>query len=326
MIEVLELKLDNRNGNVWNISEIVSAISWKTSRVGRPGSLDFTLTKNALYQDKTFAYKNGDIVQLRKGNVNVFHGFIFEISEGSDDAVKIKAYDQIRYLMAKDTYVLENVTASEVVSKIAKQFQLKTGIIEDTGYKIPTMSEDGKKLIDIIDNALALTLINSGRNYVLYDDFGQLALRNVESLLLDFVIGDGSLMTEYALKTSIDQDTYNRIVLYKDNEKSGKRELHVTQDSGNIAKWGVLQFYESVDENMNDAQIRAQLQTLATLKNRETKSLKLSAIGDIRVRGGSYVRIRIEEYGINQPFLVDECSHSFDGADHTMTLELKVIA
>lgn len=322
---MLKIVIDNRNGNVWDVSQIVTGVQWKTSRIGKAGSLDFTLIKNALYQDKSFQYNNGDVVRVHYKNAPVFFGYIFSVDGGKDNAVKIKAYDQLRYLMASDTYVLSNVKASEIVEMIAKKFNLKVGTLEDTVYRIPKMMEDAQQLLSIISRALDYTLINANLNFVFYDDFGELTIRNVESTLIDFIIGDGSLMYDYQMKTSIDDDTYNKIVLYKDNKDTGKRELYVAQDSANIAKWGLLQLYQSVDENMNKAQIEQMLDTLATLKNRETKTLKVNAIGDIRVRAGTYARILIKEYDINQPFLVDECTHSFDGAEHTMTLDLKVI-
>jgi hypothetical protein len=132
-------------------------------------------------------------------------------------------------------------------------------------------------------------------------------------------------MTGFEYGRDIDQDTYNRIKLYRDNKETGKRELYVAQDSANIARWGVLQLYESVDEGLNAAQINELLTQLAKLKNREQKSLKIEAIGDIRVRAGMYVPIVIESLGINQPMMVDEVKHKFDGEDHTMDLTLKVI-
>jgi hypothetical protein len=138
-------------------------------------------------------------------------------------------------------------------------------------------------------------------------------------------VGDGSLMTDYDAERSIDSDTYNKLKLYQDNKKTGKRETYIAQDSANIAKWGTLQLTQSVDENMNAAQIKELLSTLSALKNRESKSLKIPAIGDIRVRAGCYIRILIGDKGINQPYLIDECSHTFDGGDHTMNLELKVL-
>ena len=322
---MLEVLIDNKNGNVWDITNIVSNMSWKTSRIGKSGSLDFTLIKNGLYQDPNFQYQNGDVVTVKKNNQNVFYGYIFTIDEGKNEDVKINCYDQTRYLMANDTYVFTNSTASDVLRRIAKDFNLQLGRVDDTLYKIPSMVEDGKKLMDIICKALDLTLINAGVNYFLYDDFGSLSLRRCDDFLLDFIIGEGSLMTNYTNKTSIDSDTYNRIKLYQDNKKTGKREVYMDQDSNNIAKWGVLQLYQSVDESLNEAQINELLNTLATLKNRETKTLRIDAIGDIRVRAGAYVPIIIQEYGINQPFLVDECTHKFEGTDHTMSLELKVI-
>lgn len=322
---MLEILLDNKNGNMWDISEIAYTISWKTSRIGSPGRLEFSFVKRGIYQDKGFKYNNGDIVRVTRDGANVFYGYIFSIDEGKNEEVKITCYDQIRYLLSNATYVFKNTTAADMVIKIANDFKLKLGRIDDTGYKIPSMIEDNKKLLDIICKALDYTLINAGKNYFLFDDFGVLSVRKSDDMLLDFIIGDGSLMYDYNSKRSIDDDTYNRIKLYKDNKETGKREVYQAQDSANMAKWGVLQLYQSVDENMNSAQINALLNTLIAIKNRETKSLKIDAIGNIRVRAGCYVPVIIEEYGINQPFIVNECTHKFEGADHTMSLELKVI-
>lgn len=322
MIEVI---IDNKNGNMWDISEIVTGIQWKTSRFGGAGSLDFTLIKNAIYQAKAFTYHNGDIVKVKKDGENVFYGYIFSIDGGKDEDVKIKAYDQLRYLQANDTYKFIGQTAGAIIKRIASDFKLKVGSIADTKYKIPTMLEDNKKLLDIIYKALDLTIISTGSNYVFYDDFGSLSLKNVKDMLVDFYVGEGSMLTNYSVKTSIDSDTYNQIVLYKDNEETKKREKYVAKDSANIKKWGLLQLYQSADQNMNAAQINKLLDTLAKIKNRESKTIKLEAIGDIRIRAGSYVRILISEYGINQPFLVDSCTHTIDGAEHTMSLEMKVI-
>lgn len=323
----LDVKILNRQGagGEWDVSEIVEGLSWKTSRIGKAGSVSFTLVKGSPFQSSDFTYNNGDIVRVRIDKTNVFHGYIFSIDEGRDEAVTITAYDQMRYLMNVDTYVFKGVTATEILQRIAKDFGLKLGTVVDTGYKIPTMSEDSQKLLDIICKGITLTFANTGNDYCLYDDFGALCLRGINDVELDLIVGDGSLMYDYNIKTSIDSDTYNQIKLYKDNQKTGNRELFVAKDSVNIKRWGLLQLYQSVDEDMNKAQIEALLKKLATLKNRETKSLRVSALGDIRVRAGMRVRIVISEYGVDQALLVDECTHDFDGAAHTMTLDLRVV-
>lgn len=322
---MIDVKINNHDGTEWDVSEIVSNITYKTSRIGKAGSLSLTLLRGAIYQSNQFNFSNGDVIRVRKDGVDVFHGYIFTIDSGRDEAIKITAYDQIRYLMNQETYVFTNVTAKEVIERIAKDFNLKTGTIANTGYKIPTMSEDGQKLLDIICKAITLTFSNTGKDYCLYDDFGLLTLRSVDDWTVDIYIGNESLMYDFNVKTSIDDDTYNRIKLYKDNQETKKREMYMAQDSVNIKRWGVLQLYQSVDEKMNEAQINELLKNLSTLKNRETKSLKISAIGDIRIRAGMRVRIVIEELGIDQHLLVDECSHNLDGAEHTMSLDLRVV-
>lgn len=315
----MEVIIDNRVGEVWDVSELVSELTWKTNRVGNAGSVEFTLVK-----DGVFSCNNGDVVQCYVDGRNVFYGYVFSVDRGKDDAFNITAYDQLRYLMANDTYVLENVTATQVIRQICGDFGLRVGELADTRHKL-SLVEDGKKLIDIILVALDRTLIATEKIYVLFDDFGAITLRDAEDMALDFVIGDRSMLHGWSHKSSIDSDTYNQIKLVRDNKDTGRRDVHMAQDSANIAKWGRLQLYQSVDEKMNAAQIDELLTRLIAIKNRETKTLKVDAIGDIRVRAGCYVPIQIEELGINQYFLVQNCSHKISGADHTMSLDLKVI-
>lgn len=322
---IYEVKLIHHDGTEWDISQIVQNLTWKTSHIGKAGSACFNLIKGGLYQSRDFTYNNGDMVRVRVGDIEVFHGYIFAIDAGRDEVVSITAYDQIRYLMNTDTYVFVNQTATDIVKRIANDFQLQLGHIADTEYIIPTMSEDGQKLLDIICKAITLTYSNKGKDYCLYDDFGKLCLRNVEDVKLDFYIGEESLLYDYTVKTSIDDDTYNRIKLYRDNSETGKREIYMAEDSVNIKRWGLLQLYQSVDEKMNPPQIEEMLNNLAQLKNRERKSLQINALGDIRVRAGIRVHIKIDEYGVDQALLVDECTHSFDNDAHTMSLDLKVI-
>lgn len=68
------------------------------------------------------------------------------------------------------------------------------------------------------------------------------------------------------------------------------------------------------------------MDNLIKFHNREERKLSIDAMGDLRVRAGCYIRMWVEEYDINQPFLVEECSHSnIEGTNHIMKLELKVI-
>ncbi len=287
--------------------------------------MEVTFVKGGLYEDPGFQCSPGDIIRFKTPEANVFHGYIFTIDSGNDEAVQLTAYDQLRYLMANDTYVFANVTAGDIIRRIAQDFNLQVGTLADTGYRIPSMVEDNAKLLDMICKALTLTLVSTGENFVFYDDFGFLTLANVRDRMVDFYIGNHSLVYDFTHKRSIDTDTYNVVKFVQDNKSTGGRDVYMQQDSANIAKWGKLQLYQVVDENQNAAQINASLARTMELKNRESLEVQVEAIGDLRLRAGSYVRVALEEFGINQPCLITECTHTFQGSDHTMSLDLRVV-
>ncbi|MEK5282820.1 MULTISPECIES: XkdQ/YqbQ family protein [Paenibacillus] len=320
----MELLVKNKEGNLWDISGIVSDISWKTARSGKPSTLELTLVDNGIYQLPKFGISNGDIIQFSKDNVDVFYGFVFSIDTGSDQEIKLTAYDQIRYLLGNGSYVLQDVTASDVIKKITTDYGLKTGVLEETEYRIPSLIEDDKKLLDIIMGAIGSELQYKGRLMAFYDDFGKLTLRKPDSMLLNLVLGAGHYLYDYSLKKSIDDDTYNTIFLYKDNEASGKRDFYPVSDKDNVKRWGILHLYQKADDKANAAQIQEKANNLLKMHNREKLSLSIQAIGDMRVRAGNFIYVLLDEFE-TQLFLVDQCSHKISGGEHTMSLDIKVV-
>lgn len=320
-----QLLIDNKNGNVWDLSGVVTEVSYKTALIGKPSSLEFTFIKDGLYESKDFQINMGDIVSYKADKKKVFYGYVFSINSGQSKEVKVKAYDQIRYLMKPDTKRFVGKTASQIVKQLGNELKLKLGNIEDTGYKIPKVLHDNKTYIDMISDALDRTLINYLTNFMLYDDFGSINLTNTSKLQYDKIIGQGSLMTDYTFDRSIDSDTYNQIKLYKDNKETGKREIYIAKDSGSIKDWGLLQLYQSVDEGMNEAQIKVMLENLLTTKNRETKKISIEAIGDFNLRAGYYAHIDIPELMLQRYMLISECEQKVSGDIHTMKLDLVVI-
>ncbi|KUP25887.1 hypothetical protein [Paenibacillus sp. DMB5] len=320
----MKLLVKNKDGLLWDISAIAADISWKTSRSGKPATLEITLVDSGIYQHPRFNIGNGDIVQFSKDGRDAFYGFVFSIATGADREIKLTAYDQIRYLLGNGSYVLQNVTANELVAKIAKDYGLQTGVLDEAQYRIPSLIEDNKKLLDIIMGAVGSELQNSGQLLAFYDDFGKLALRNMQSMLLNVVLGAGRYLYDYSLKRSIDEDTYNTIFLYRDNKETGKREFYPVTDKENVARWGILQLYQQADDKAAAAQIREKADNLLKLHNREKLSLTVQAIGDMRVRAGNFIYVLLDEFE-TQLFLVDECSHKISGGEHTMSLTIKVV-
>lgn len=321
---MIEILLDRKNGSVWDLGQVVTDLTWKTSRQAKAASLDMTYINDGLAQSDKFDVTNGDIIRFRKDNQDLFYGYVFSKEWGADAQIKLMAYDQIRYLSSNETYRFENLKVEDIIRRIAKDFNLKTGELADTGHIIPSMLQDNKKLIDMISKGLESTLIATGQYYMFHDHFGKLTLKNINEMVLMLAIGEDSLMTDFSYKKSIDNETYNRIKVVRDNKDSGKRDVYMYQHGQNIAQWGLLSLYEVADENMNPAQMKELAKNLLNLKNREQQTLSVEAIGDVRVRAGNTIYVNLPGEGL-KPYLIDECTHKFSGGSHTMSLNMKVV-
>ena len=310
---------NNVTGAAHDVTTLITAAKWTTKRSGSPASLTVTAIV-----DDTVAWNPGGILVLKNGSTGLFYGYVVKISQSEKDQVQITAYDQTWYLKKnKETYVFTGKRADQIVKQIAEDFKLKTGTLANTGYAIPSMIEDGQTLFDIALKAIDLTLINTGKMFVLWDDFGSLAITDVETAKLDLFVGDGSLATGYTYDQDIDSDTYNKIKLVKDNKTTGKRDVYIYQDSKNMTLWGILQDYETVDESMNEAQIKERGAKMLELYNRPSRSFSLNAIADLSVRAGRVLYIGIGAVVVKSFFLIEEATH--DLLKETMTLKLKVV-
>ncbi|GBF75764.1 hypothetical protein PA598K_04195 [Paenibacillus sp. 598K] len=317
------MTIDNRSGTRWDVTSLVPELNWKTMRVGKAGVCDFRIVRTrSLQASEQFPVNCGDTVQVWYEENCFFQGYIFTVEEDQERVVKVTAFDQIRYLMESDTYVKKNITATQVIKDNALAVGRLLGPIADTKYVIPKFSMDGQKRLDMICKALDETLMADGSMFIFYDDAGLLTLRNVTDMKVNLILGENSLVYGYSTSRDIDSNTYNRVKLVRDNKESGKREAFIEQDSDTIAMWGRLQFWQKVDEGLNEEQIKAMAHRIMQLKNRQQRSFNLDAIGYISVRAGSILQVTMPHLNLDRNFLVEECNHKFAGQTHTMKLEL----
>lgn len=304
------------NGTVYK-PVVEEGIQWTTERKGVPGKLIFNVMK-----DSGISFQEGDIVKLVEGQDNIFFGFIFTKKRDKNQNISVTAYDQLRYLKNKDTYVYSNKTASEFLKMIASDFRLNTGNIEDTPYIIPRRRESDATLFDMLQNALDLTLQSKKKMYVLYDDFGKLNLKDIENMKLDFIINQDNA-EDYDYTSSIDGQTYNKIKLAYENKETGKRDIYIAQHSENMNHWGVLQYFESIEENTNG---KLKADTLLELYNKKTRNLSVSnVIGDNRVRAGSsvIVNLNLGDITVQNYMVAEKVKHTYKKDLHLMDLTLR---
>lgn len=312
---------DSETGYIYDVTNIAGKVSIERAMEKSSGKCSFNIDTNI----NKLNFSKGSTVSIKVNGKGMFFGYIFKTEFSDADSCSITAYDQTRYLKNKYSYVFSGMTSGDIIQRIARDFGLRIGYIRPTGYIVPEKVNDNKALGDIIQDALDQTLIGTGNYYIIRDEFGYLCQRSLTELRTNLVIGDYSLLESYKYSEDIDGDTYNQIRLFKDNKDTGKREVYIAKDSNMINRWGLLQMYESVDENMNDAQAIEKAHLILNLKNRVLKSISLKALGDLRVDAGTGVYLQltdIPQVTFNQEVVITKVTHTFDAMIHTMDLEV----
>ena len=319
MLQKTELVIASKAGGMIEISGLVESCEWVTNRTGQPGKFTFTYLK-----DKDVTFTEGDVVRFSVDGQVQFYGWVFTRSETRWGEVSVTCYDRLRYLKANASYTFYAQSAGDILRQIAGDLQLDVGTVEDTGYKLPSLVEQDQTCLDILQTAIEQTLLNTGRIVVLYDDGQGLALQEAANMMSDVVIGDRSLLTDYTYTTDIDKQTYNSIKLVRPNEETGRADVYIQEDSGTIGQWGLLQLYQKVDGDANEAQIKAQAAATLEYYNRVLKTLKISSLGVPGLHAGQMILVKADgmgDTGVSQYVMLERVSHRWENGVHTMDLE-----
>ena len=314
---------------------VVEGITWETTRMGEPGKLTFTCVKDrdtygisdamnlsttttnkfVSAKDGGLSFGEGAQVIFRYGDKNVFSGFVFEKRRNKDHHIEVTCYDRLRYFKNKENYVFTNVRLDQIVTRIAQDMGFRTGEISNTKYVIPKFAAQDSTLFDIVDSAIAQTVMATRELYCLYDDYGKICLKHLGEMLLPIAI-DQDTFEDFDYVTSIESNTYNQVVV-----KPSEGEPIVLNNARTQEQWGVLQTV--VDYQGTNPKAHAQM--ILDDHNRVTRSLTVNGqFGDIRVRGGSgvYLSLHAGDTIYNQIMYVEKVTHTFDNGDHYMDLTL----
>lgn len=305
------------NGQIYEISELVTSISWNDRLNDGCSKLEFS------YVDNDLQISNGSPVRFMYDDTEIFYGYVFKNGMNKNKEITVTAYDQLRYAKAKDIVVAQKDTVTSLVKRMCNYFNLRLGSISDTKYVLPTTVYEDKTWLDIIYDAIKETLTSKGVWYSLRDEYGQICLRDIDNLKLDLVLGDESLVYDYDYQKSIDDDFYNQVKIYikGEGDKTVGHFVSVRSDDS-IKKYGLLQYFETTD-NKNSSQAKSKAEMLLRLYNRETETLSLSCLGNTRIRAGSSFYGQVEDIKLDKMLIVRSVTHNFLPV-HTMQIEVAI--
>ncbi|WP_278558899.1 XkdQ/YqbQ family protein [Acidaminococcus intestini] len=314
------------------VPSVLDDLKLELHRKGAPGKMTFKVVR-----DEILKMGYGDTIDCTWKGTHFFHGFIFEKRKDKDDLWSVTAYDQMRYLLNKDTFSYVAKTATQVIRELAEDFELKVGDLDDTQYVISKHRDPDATILDMCQTALDLTLMQTGKIYVIYDDCGKLNLKEISKLKTDLYF-DGETAGNYDYTGSIDKETANLIKLDLDNGQEGHQVVYAPanstayQQSATRKQWGVLQYYESLNPSGMTLSPQALANKLLEMKNHVRRTFKLKdQAGDLSIRGGSMAWLNVnigdddmETKKDDQAYqvIVDSVTHKFSNNCHLMDMDL----
>lgn len=324
MLETFNVVLNKKNGGEFHLP--CTQVTLKTSRLSPIGIVKFRYLRSA---DVICDMGDEIVIQMDDTNVtksvkNIFKGYVFSATYQEDELIEVTAYDAMRYLKTTRSYVWEKEALSDKLAEIAKDYSLELGAIESSEAKITEVYE-GKQILEMLIDVLLETNAKTGKLYNLYcNGEGKICLQNIESMTLaDPIVGDQSLLHGYTFKESIDERTYNTILITRKSKKKGKTEVYEKTDADSVGKYGVLTFSKKADNETATPEEWAE--ALLKLRKYPTMSISLTAFGNINVHAGVVLPVSIGEIGVNHTyFLVENCTHTFERGLHTMSIELYI--
>lgn len=325
---------------------VLEPVVWTTEQNGSAGKLEFTIIKftNSDPKDQ-ISFPEGSVVIFKYKGVEVFRGRVFQKSRDKEQHISCVAYDSLRYFKNKisprDFGFHTGTTTTKFLDALcsAKVNSFTKGEFDDSKEIVTWNEVSPQTLFDILNESADQTLINDKKHtiYTLYDKCGKLYYKSQDNMKLDLYINNESL-EDFSYSTSIDDETYNRVMLYwGDDEGSTKTTKKTTseermpagyydvEDTTNINAWGVLQLTEKIDSSTTDYKDRAK--KLLEYHNQKTRELTLTGVfGDTRVRAGSSVILdmNLGDVSPKKYVFVLKARHTFENKFHSMDLDVEL--
>ncbi len=314
----MQVDLLINDGKNWLRPRVLSGLRLQRA-ANAAAVLDFVVVKNGMLN-----FLEGAPVRLRLDGQTVFVGRVFSKRRRQPELIQVRAYDQLRYLQNRDCCMLRDFTPGDLLRRICSENNMQLGKVADCGLRLGAHSFDNRRYLDMLAEVLAEVWQARGRRYFVYDDCGAVCLQSCWDMRVNILLA-ADCIGGYEYATSIDEKTYNRVKVIYEDKRKGLRKEFVAEDGGKIADWGVLQLVSKNADAKQQTYSRAR-ELLQLYRQRRESLLVLQAPGNIMVRGGSMVGVRLNlgEQLVDCWALVKRAEHLIEQGNCLMNLSLEL--
>lgn len=264
----------NRGNKTINLNPIITDATCEKAS-DSIGTVTLTVSKERL---KNFKFEIGDNILIPYFNNNskvLFRGKIFTISYSNNDEVEITAYDILKYFQGTKYNVFPTIDLGSIIKVMCSDLAVEYGYLEKTPA-CPAKLYTDKTYGDILVEYQEYLLYMNGKKFVHRVENNQIALRNLQDLMTNYVITD-AITTDYSYEESA-EDLINVVEITKKND-TGDYTRYVIGDKDSIDKLGVLVTSEEAEEEATWEQMVTKAKNQLFINNQYKYELSFSIPG-----------------------------------------------
>ena len=309
---MIKLICQKANGEKLDITNLLINVTWSGDYKSCARKLEFSLISSPMDENiPKVDVPLMSMISFYEDDKELFRGFVYEREKSSDNNISFLCYDYCAKLNdIKVSYNIKNETASSIFNKVLSEYGLSKGDIVGATTPIKKVFL-GTTAYDMIMTAYTEEAKKTGKKYMIYsigDKFCSSEKGNVK-LNLSFEEGKNILSSNFKESVS---NMVNKVLIVDDN---GNKVSEVKNDEW-LKTYGLFQEVYKKEEN-KDSNTEAK-----ALLNGIEQSCSLSGFGDTTCITGYGVQVKDTHTGLIGLFYIDSDTHTWEGGNYTIDLEL----
>ena len=309
---MIKLICQKASGEKIDITNLLINVTWSGDYKSCARKLEFSLISSPM--DKNIPKVDipiMSIISFYEDDNELFRGFVYEREKSSDNAMSFLCYDYCAKLNdIKVSKNIKNQTASTIYNNFLTEYGLNKGDIIQANTGV-TKVFLGVTAYDMIMTAYTEEAKTTGKKYMLYSRGNKFyaSEKGIVKLKLSFEEGKNILSSSFKESVS---NMVNKVLIVDEN---GNKVSEVKNDDW-LKTYGLFQDVYKIQEN-KDSNAEAK----AMLKDIE-QTCSLTGFGDTTCITGCGVQVKDSHTGLVGLFYIDSDTHTWEGGNYTIDLEL----
>lgn len=281
--------------------------------------LNFDFLNNHVYDSYTqfTALRTGNTILLYDSDEIIFQGQIITLSRNSISNYSVKCFDNAFYLNKNESKIqFTNLDVKSCIEQLCALSYIPCKVDCDIPTKV-TKIYNGETISNIIDDLLKQATNDTGLKYRREYNYGSLYVNAMNNLKM--IWKSKPLVSDFSYDESID-NLANRVVVISSSEENTTVYAEAKNEQS-IKMYGQYTHYEKVDDKKKD-----KAQKIADTKLKELsktfEKATVTLLGDNYIRSGRIIQFEQPEIGLYGQYLVNHCTHNYNGSLHTMECEI----